>query len=216
GATVTICEVGTDTPVEITEGPDPEGPLVPGSQLVVGDNFSVPTFRTTNDELVVDAVAADGTRATLESATGARLAAEEAAQFAAAAADSAAVAAQAAQDAVNGGGSGSGILVFPVGTDTSDLPIGTVFGLYTPTDATVTPSARGYKMYSDGAEIANTVTIDPSTPTAGSAPQPGDLVVAIVATHTPDVSGTISHPAGWTQIRSDYSVPVGTLQVFIY
>src|SRR5690606_28327292 len=83
GATVTICEVGTDTPVEITEGPDPEGPLVPGSQLVVGDNFSVPTFRTTNDELVVDAVAADGTRATLESATGARLAAEEAAQFAA-------------------------------------------------------------------------------------------------------------------------------------
>src|SRR5690606_23640334 len=104
----------------------------------------------------------------------------------------------------------------PVGTDTSDLPVGTVFGLYTPTVAPVVPSARGYKTYSDGTEFANTVTIDPSTPTAGSAPEVGDLVVAIVATSTPDVSGSISHPAGWTQIRSDYSVPVGTLQVFIY
>src|SRR5690606_39079449 len=211
GQSVTIVYPGTSDPVEITEYPSDVA--IPGSVLTVGDTFSLTSFNAPEGVYAVEALASNGARAYLESAQGSRVAAEAAALSAAEAADSAAVAAQAAQDAVSGG-SGSGILVFPVGTDTSDLPIGTVFGLYTPTDAPVVPSARGYKVYSDGAEVANTVTIDPSTPTAGSAPQPGDLVVAIVATSTPDVSGSISHPAGWTQIRSDYSVPVGTLQVF--
>lgn len=216
GQSVTIVYPGTSDPVEITEYPSDVA--IPGSVLTVGDTFSLTSFNAPEGVYAVEALASNGARAYLESAQGSRVAAEAAALSAAEAADSAAVAAQAAQDAASGGGggSGSGVLVFPVGTDTSDLPIGTVFGLYTPTVAPEMPSARGYKVYSDGSEFANTVTIDPSTPTAGQAPQPGDLVVAIVATSTPDVSGDISHPAGWTQIRSDYSVPVGTLQVFIY
>lgn len=105
GVDVTICEVGTNTPLPITEGTDPNGSPVPGSKLTVGQNFAVPTFRTGEGIYEVDAVAADGTRATLQSVEGAledAAAARQAALDAQAEAEAAKVAAEQAASGASG------------------------------------------------------------------------------------------------------------------
>lgn len=100
GQTVTIVYPGTSNPVEITEYPS--GATVPGSTLTVGSEFSVTSFDTPDGVHAVEAVAANGTRAYLESAMGSRVAAESARDAAEVAVASAASLASGVVRSVNG------------------------------------------------------------------------------------------------------------------
>lgn len=82
------------------------------------------------------------------------------------------------------------IHVFPEGTDTSALPVGTVFGLYPA--ATSAPEIRGWAGGNIGG--ASQIIADPTTGT-GEAPQAGDTMILITAN---DITGTTPAPGAWT------------------
>lgn len=134
----------------------------------------------------------------------------------------AAVAAQgAAEDArdaaqqAGGGGAGSGILTLPVGSDTSALPEGTVFGFYTPPAEGTSVELVGYKI-TTASTATDSIVLDPSTPSGGDAIAPGDAMVAVVAINAPVSGQDAEPPAGWTQIRGDLAVPIGTMEVAVF
>src|SRR5699024_1303715 len=132
------------------------------------------------------------------------LAAAETARDAAVAAQGAAEDARdAAEQAAGGGGVGSGILTLPVGSDTSNLAEGHVFGFETPPEPGTSVSLVGYKANTASTAIAS-IVLDPATPSGGDAIGIGDAMIAVVATNSGPASPQVTAPAGWTQIRSDW------------
>lgn len=98
------------------------------------------------------------------------------------------------------------IPTFPVGTDVSALPVGTVYGLYTPPHQDDTPQIRGY-VTGRTIQMGN-FTADPATG-SGAAPQAGDTMILVTNTDDTDTSGVWTLPSGWSQT----SLPVtGTMQ----
>lgn len=115
-----------------------------------------------------------------------------------------------------GGGSGSGIQTFPVGADTSAVPEGGVFGTYVPPVVNTTPQRIGSLVQtSGGTTTATSVVLNPGTPTEGSAVQADDWMVAIVGANAPGAGEDWTAPAGWTDLRGDYSL-IGTQRVRVY
>lgn len=140
----------------------------------------------------------------------------EAARDAAVAAQGAAEDARdAAEQAAGGGGVGSGILTLPVGSDTSSLAEGTVFGFYTPPEPGTSVSLVGYKTNTASTATAS-IVLDPATPSGGDAIGIGDAMIAVVATNSGPASPQVTAPAGWTQIRSDWAVKIGTMCVSLF
>jgi len=76
GQPITVVEPGTTTPVPVTEYST--GTPIPGSVLTVGPLYNLTPFVTPAGVYEVEVLAADGTRSFLETAEGARIAAEAA------------------------------------------------------------------------------------------------------------------------------------------
>lgn len=113
---------------------------------------------------------------------------------------------------VGSGGAGSGILTFPVGTDVSNLPIGTVFGFYVPSEEElVAPILKGSSTASSVSGTA--ITLDPAAPTSGVAAVTNDWVIVALAINAPD-SNTFEIPTGWSAVREDYQL-IGTMRTLI-
>lgn len=116
----------------------------------------------------------------------------------------------------SGGGVGSGILTFPVGADTSSVPEGGVFGTYVAPVVSAVPQRIGSLVQtSGGTTTATTVVLDLSTPTTGTAVANDDWMVVVVGANAPGAGEDWTAPAGWTNIRGDFSL-IGTQRVRVY
>lgn len=115
------------------------------------------------------------------------------------------------EEAEPGGGSGT-ILTFPVGTDVSSLPLGTVFGFYTPSaEEAVAPQLKGASVGSTASGVS--VTLDPSAPTSGAAAANGDWVIVLLGINAPGAE-SFEIPAGWSAVREDYQL-IGTMRTLV-
>lgn len=116
----------------------------------------------------------------------------------------------------NGGGGGSGIQTFPVGADTSGVPEGGVFGTYVPPVVNAAPQRIGSLVQTSGGSVtATSIVLDPAAPTEGTAVQNDDWMVVIVGANAPSTGEDWTAPAGWTELRADYSL-IGTQRVRVY
>src|SRR5699024_7575056 len=60
------------------------------------------------------------------------------------------------------------------------------------------------------------ITLDPASPSGGDAITTGDAMIAVVATNADPTSPEWTPPAGWTQIRGDWAVNIGTMAVSVW
>lgn len=115
-----------------------------------------------------------------------------------------------------GGDTGSGILTFPVGADTSSVPEGGVFGTYVPPVVNTVPQRVGTLVQTSGGSVtATSIVLDPATPTEGTAVQNDDWMIVVVGANAPSTGEDWTAPAGWTELRADYSL-IGTQRVRVY
>lgn len=113
--------------------------------------------------------------------------------------------------------------VFAQGADTSGLPVGTVFGIYS-TASTAAPTVKGF--CTGYLASATSFSINPTSPTGsytssgGSAPASGDLMIlSIVVPDPEEATGgssaiTWTKPSGWNA-TPDIS-PQGTMKPFVF
>lgn len=114
------------------------------------------------------------------------------------------------------GDGGAGIQTFAVGSDTSSVPEGGVFGTYVPPVVQAVPQRIGSLVASSGGTTAATsIVLNPAAPTEGTAVLAGDWMVALVGANAPGAGEDFTAPAGWTELRPDYSL-IGTQRVRVY
>lgn len=114
------------------------------------------------------------------------------------------------------GSGGSGILTFPVGADTSSVPEGGVFGTYVPPVVNTVPQRVGTLVQTSGGSVtATSIVLDPAMPTEGTAVQIDDWMIVVVGANAPSTGEDWTAPAGWTELRADYSL-IGTQRVRVY